>query len=71
MFKENHPYWHQVQGQLHITDRSLCYFVVWTTKEAIVIPIPKDPAWHGNLLLLENFYTQHMLPVLASREEDM
>ncbi|XP_034090046.1 uncharacterized protein LOC117558146 [Gymnodraco acuticeps] len=54
VLKENHPYWHQVQGQLHITDRSICYFVVWTTKEAIVIPINKDPAWHGNRLLLEN-----------------
>lgn len=67
--REGHPYWHQVQGQLHITGRSLCYFVVWTTKEAIVIPIPKDPLWSGNVSVLETFYHQHMLPVLASVEE--
>ncbi|KAK7153600.1 hypothetical protein R3I94_007097 [Phoxinus phoxinus] len=71
VLKEDHPYWHQVQGQLYITARELCYFVVWTTKEAIILSILKDPAWCGNLLLLENFYTQYMLPVLASREEDM
>ncbi|CAH1156021.1 unnamed protein product [Phaedon cochleariae] len=28
--KHNHNYYYQVQGQLHITQRSLCYFVVWT-----------------------------------------
>lgn len=71
VLKENHPYWHQVQGQLYITNCDLYYFVVWTTKEAIIIPIPKDPAWCGNLQVLESLYTQHMLPVLVSREEDM
>lgn len=28
--KRNHNYYYQVQGQLHITQRSLCYFVFWT-----------------------------------------
>lgn len=31
--KQNHNYWHQVQGQLHIKNRQLCFFVVWNTKE--------------------------------------
>ena len=51
------------------TDRDLSYFVVWTTKEALVIPIPKDPAWGQNLVVLEEFYQQHILPVLISRED--
>ncbi len=67
--KKTHEYWHQVQGQLHLTDRDLCYFVVWTTKEAVIIPIPKDPAWEQHLLILEDFYREHMLPVLISRED--
>lgn len=66
--KRTQAYWHQVQGQLHLTDRDLCYFVVWTTKETVAIPIPKDPAWGQHLLILEEFYRQHILPVLVSRE---
>jgi hypothetical protein len=67
--KKTHAYWHQVEGQLHLTDRDLSYFVVWTTKEALVIPIPKDPAWGPILVVLEEFYRQHILPVLISRED--
>lgn len=67
--KKNHPYWHQVQGQLHLAERDLCFFVVWTTKEAVIIPIPKDPVWGQHLAALEEFYRQHILPVLVSRED--
>ncbi|KAJ8892433.1 hypothetical protein PR048_005013 [Dryococelus australis] len=31
--KENHPYRYQVQGQLRISQRKNCYFVLWTRKE--------------------------------------
>ena len=67
--KQTHAYWHQVQGQLHITCRDVCYCVVWTTKEAIIISISKDPAWTQHLDVLEEFYRQHVLPVLVSRED--
>lgn len=30
--KESHRYYYQVQGQLHITNSSFCYFVVYTEK---------------------------------------
>ncbi|CAL8310626.1 unnamed protein product, partial [Gadus morhua 'NCC'] len=39
-------------------------FLVWTTKEAIIIPIPKDSAWTQHLDVPEEFYRQHVLPVL-------
>lgn len=32
ILKKNHSYYFQIQGQLHITQRNLCYFVVWTPK---------------------------------------
>ena len=32
--KQDHVYWHQVQGQLFLTRRHFCFFVVWTTKES-------------------------------------
>lgn len=30
--KTSHDYYYQIQGQLHITERQNCYFVVWTSK---------------------------------------
>lgn len=30
--KKDHSYYYQVMGQLHITRRPLCYFVIYTTK---------------------------------------
>lgn len=30
--KRTHHYYYQIQGQLHITKRKYCYFVVWTPK---------------------------------------
>ena len=29
--KEDHMYWHQIQGHLFLTNIKFCYFVVWTT----------------------------------------
>ena len=36
-FDGNYAYWHEIQGQMHILYRNYCYFVVWTTKEALVM----------------------------------
>lgn len=32
VLKKTHLYYYQVQGQLHITRRQFCYFIVWTPK---------------------------------------
>lgn len=60
--KQDHVYWHQVQGQLHISGRTTCHFVVWTTKDVVIIPIPYDDSWKDNIQALETFYQVHMLP---------
>ncbi|KAL2097811.1 hypothetical protein ACEWY4_007018 [Coilia grayii] len=60
--KTTHPYWHQVQGQMHIVERNECFFVVWTTKDCIVLQIQKDEVWVQNIPLLESFYKRHVLP---------
>jgi hypothetical protein len=31
---EKHAYWHQIQRQMHITGRSKCYLVIWTTENS-------------------------------------
>lgn len=53
--RRDHTYWHQVQGQFHLTARQTCYFVVWTTKDSVIIPIAQDDNWQSNLLALEEF----------------
>ncbi|XP_065056838.1 uncharacterized protein LOC135685036 [Rhopilema esculentum] len=63
--KQTHDYWHQIQGQLHLTDREVCFFVVWTTKQSFIIQIKKDPAWAENLLILKDFYIKNMIPAFA------
>eukprot|EP00795_Rhopilema_esculentum_P002504 gene2504-699_t len=63
--KQTHNYLHQIQGQLHLTDREVCFFVVWTTKQSLIIQIKKDPAWADNLLILKDFYIKIMIPAFA------
>ena len=63
---KKHNYWHQVQGQLHITDRNFCFFVVWTTKDILVLYIKKDPEWADNILLLQDFYVHHIIPSIVN-----
>lgn len=62
--KEDHPYYDQVQGQLHILNKSACDFVVWTTKDIAIIRILQDSTWTPNLDKLIDFYFNNMLPVL-------
>lgn len=62
--RRDHRYWHQVQGQLHLTERQTCYFVVWTKKDHVIIRIPRDDAWQSNLQVLEDLFKTYMLPIL-------
>jgi len=64
--KSNHLYYHQIQGQLHLTGRKLCYLVVWTTKDCEILKIKKDPQWTTNINVLEQFYKWHILPLIAN-----
>lgn len=63
---KNHIYWHQIQGQLYITKRNMCYLVVWTLKQVIILQITKDEEWEGNIQLLKNFYKNHMIKYMLS-----
>lgn len=57
--KETHAYYHQVQG---ITGRSLCYFVVWTTKETVIVEIARDDSWADNIQQLQLIYKKYLGP---------
>jgi hypothetical protein len=55
-------YYHQVQGNLALTGRSVCDFVVWTPLECIVLTIHADPSWKNYLQGLYKFYVTYFLP---------
>ncbi|XP_044182630.1 uncharacterized protein LOC122963280 [Acropora millepora] len=58
--KEEHVYWHQVQGEIYFSRRKFCYFVVWTSKDVVVLKIAKDEAWSKNITKLTQFYFEHL-----------
>ena len=60
--KENHDYYHQVQGQLHIANKMCCDLVIWTQEDLAIIRIARDDNWAMNIDKLINFYFQKFLP---------
>jgi hypothetical protein len=52
----NHQYYHQVQGQLHLLDKAVCYMVIWTPQYTQIFSINKDEDWAENLNTLIEFY---------------
>ena len=54
--KKNHDYWHQVQGQMYVCQKSFCLFYVWTPNDYAIDLILKDPEWVNNMEKLESFY---------------
>lgn len=59
--KKDHPYYDQVQGQLAITKRKYCHFMVWSQREGIITIVQKDDSWQNNLNLLIRFYFDMLL----------
>ena len=66
--KQNHSYYCQVQGQMAITDRTWCDFVVYTSKGIAVERIPFDKDFWKNELLpkLVDFFDNCVAPELVS-----
>lgn len=68
----NHDWYYQVQGQLRITQKSECIFMVWTSVDMKVESIKKDDEfWKNNMEnKLKRFYLDCMLPeIIDSRLE--
>ena len=70
--KKQNSYYYQIQGQLHITRRNWCDFVVWTPSVTIddlfVERIYYDDSLWSNTIYpqLHRFHMGSMLPELAS-----
>lgn len=67
VLSRSHSYFYQVQGQLHITGRIICDFVVYTTKGIHVQEIRRDDAfWRAKMEpFLLRFYKDCILPEIV------
>ena len=66
--KKDHVYRDQIQGQMFLTKRRLCQFVVWTTKETAILKIARDESWKTKLNVMEDFYFHHIFPKIVEGE---
>ncbi|XP_071180991.1 uncharacterized protein [Mytilus edulis] len=68
VLKESSNYYDQIQGQLFVTKRSLCYFVVYTLCDLFVQKISLNEEYCNNGLVptLESFYQRVFRPYVAS-----
>ncbi|KAI4454827.1 exonuclease phage-type/recb c-terminal domain-containing protein [Holotrichia oblita] len=62
--KRNHNYYYQIQGQLNITKKEFCDFIIFTKDDFHVERIFKDrELWHEQMLpKLQSFYRECILP---------
>lgn len=62
--KRTHPYFYQVQGQLHVTRSQFCVFGMWTPNWLKIVKIEVDHAfWQKEMEpKLTDFYFQCVLP---------
>ena len=67
VLKLNHPHYSQAQGQMAISERSWCDFLLYTPKGISVQRIPFDPSyWEGELLpKLEEFWHKCVAPKIV------
>ncbi|XP_067203566.1 uncharacterized protein [Linepithema humile] len=66
----NHRFFYQVQGQLNITQRNYCIFVIWTPKSLKTVRVNRDNVfWEKEMVpILTRFYYECILPeILDSR----
>ena len=66
--KETHVYYSQIQGQMAITERSWCDFIVYTEKGVSVERIPFNTEFWNNTLLpkLIDFFDNCLAPEIVS-----
>jgi hypothetical protein len=65
--KQSHAYYDQIQGQLSITKRKICFFVVYTFKDLLVLRVPFNEKYCNSTLRpkLYGFYVSTFRPFIA------
>jgi hypothetical protein len=67
--KEEHSYYHQVQGQLYVTGKKCCDLIVWTNIDIQVIRIMRDETWGQNIDQMVQFYFECFIPAIISTKQ--
>lgn len=62
---QHHDYYHQVQGQLHICNKTICYFYVYSPLGSKMTTIVKDIEWADNMDKLQLFYKENLQSLLG------
>ena len=67
--KRNHNFYYQILGQLAISKRKYCFFVVFTFVDIFIEKIQFDPEFFKNHMLpkLTTFFENHYRPFIASK----
>ena len=65
---QGHSYYHQIQGYLWLTGRSVCNLIVWTPDTMIMLAIEKDDQYEVKYMnVLKNFYEEHYIKHFIDR----
>lgn len=64
---EEHAYYHQIQGQIHLTNKTGCWLVVWTPLETAIVFIAKNESWSHWLEKMENFFFEKLIPCIVGK----
>lgn len=63
----SHHYYYQVQGQLHITESTICYFAVWTPLGVKYVKVLRDDDFWSQKMepYLTRFYQECLIPEIV------
>lgn len=64
VINNDHQYYHQIQGQLHILNKKLCYLVIWTPNTVLILNVHKNDEWASNIEILQSFFHKQFIPHL-------
>jgi len=64
----SHQYYYQIQDQLYVTSRWLCYFAIYTFCDFIVIEVPRDDDFIAEMTAsLDYFFHTHFKPAVLRK----
>jgi len=64
----SHQYYYQIQGQLYVTSRRLCYFAIYTFCDFVVIEVPRDDDFIAEMTAsLDDFFHTHFKPAVLRK----
>ena len=67
ILKSSHKYYTQIISQIQLAGCNQGYFVVWTPKECISLPISPDPSHFQKVSInLEVFFKSYLVPILLN-----